>query len=544
MSYLVLARKYRPQTFEEVVGQEHIGTTLMNSILSNRVAHAYLFAGSRGVGKTSMARIFSKVLNCPKAKKGVPCNKCEICQTISQGSDMDVIEIDGASNRGVEDISILRDGTKYMPSRGKYKIYIIDEVHMLTKHAFNALLKTLEEPPDHVKFIFATTEPNKVPDTILSRCQRFDFKRISPADIVVRLGQIAEKEGVAVEEKALFQIAQAARGGMRDSQSLLDQAFSFCEGDITSEKVSQVLGILPQEKVVSFLQSLLDKQLPEALTFLDEIYWAGVDLREFLDQCLEGLRNLMVISLLGDKGRDLSGSALGEEWQGLVSKVTIDELLMYLQVLTATREKLKLDTQPRILIEMAFVYLSRLEHFSSLAGLLENRPALPSGGAPRSIESKSPSPDSRSPSGPSPQKSPPPKGERGNSSPPPAPEPPKKIEGNVKSNWGEILKALQKKYPGHATSLGKGKLMEEKGGILKLAYSPSHEIHREMVEEKAAREKIEEFLKEITGQTLHLKFVKTEDQAVESQKLSIDLPPMIFKALDVFSGELILPEKD
>lgn len=225
--YTALARRFRPQTFSEVVGQERIAQTLRNAILENRVAHAYLFTGARGVGKTSMARIFAKALNCPNTKDGVPCNECEICRGISAGNDVDVSEIDGASNRGIDDIRSLRANVNVRSMRSKHKVYIIDEVHMLTKEAFNALLKTLEEPPPLVKFVFCTTEPNKVPDTILSRCQRFDFGTISTDNIEIRLSQLAEAEGFTVEQEALELVARRAAGSMRDSQSLFDQLLAF-----------------------------------------------------------------------------------------------------------------------------------------------------------------------------------------------------------------------------------------------------------------------------------------------------------------------------
>ena len=244
MSYIVLSRRYRPKSFNEIVGQKHIVTTLVNALQSDRVAHAYLFAGPRGVGKTSMARILSKALNCQKGTAGNPCNKCSTCNSITNGNDIDVLEIDGASNRGIDEVRNIRQNVGYAPAVSRYKIYIIDEVHMLTKEAFNAILKTLEEPPEHVKFIFATTSPSRVPDTVQSRCQRFDFKNISVPDISDRLAQICKTENISAEEEVFQSIAKYARGGLRDSESILDQLASFCHEKITLKDVYDIFGVV------------------------------------------------------------------------------------------------------------------------------------------------------------------------------------------------------------------------------------------------------------------------------------------------------------
>ncbi len=244
--YVVIARRYRPQTFDELVGQEHVARALQQAITSDRVGHAYLFTGARGVGKTSAARILAKALNCVNGPTPTPCNECDICRCVSTGDDVDVIEIDGASNRGIDEIRQLRQNVAVRPSRARFKIYIIDEVHMLTKEAFNALLKTLEEPPEHVKFIFATTEPHKIPITILSRCQRFDFAGIRAGQIQTRLMQIAAAEGVEVEPAAVQILASRAAGSMRDSQSLLEQLLAVADRRITAADVTQLLGIAPR----------------------------------------------------------------------------------------------------------------------------------------------------------------------------------------------------------------------------------------------------------------------------------------------------------
>ncbi|MEM9703994.1 MAG: DNA polymerase III subunit gamma/tau, partial [Planctomycetota bacterium] len=307
--YTVLARRYRPQTFAEVIGQGHVARALTNAIATGRVAHAYLFTGARGVGKTSTARIFAKALNCPNAptsgpNAGVPCNACDICEAVSEGADVDVLEIDGASNNGVDHIRDLRGNVTVKPMRAKYKVYIIDEVHMLSKAAFNALLKTLEEPPGGVKFVFCTTEPNKLPDTILSRVQRFDFATVHVQNIIQRLAAIAEAEGYEVEQPALELVARRAAGSMRDSQSLFDQLLSFGgagsesseKNRITADEVHRLFGTASDDRLVSLVGCCVRGEPAGALNELEVAIGDGVQLDEFIDQIVGYLRDLMVLS--------------------------------------------------------------------------------------------------------------------------------------------------------------------------------------------------------------------------------------------------------
>src|SRR6266542_435099 len=306
--YTVLARRYRPQQFADLVGQEPVARALENALKSNRVAHAYLFTGARGVGKTSTARILAKALNCEHGPTTQPCGECAMCKSIASGEDVDVLEIDGASNNGVERVRELRANVQYRPSRARYKIYIIDEVHMLTAPAFNALLKTLEEPPPHVKFIFATTEVQKIPITILSRCQRFDFAGIGTGRIVERLRQIVASEGMEADDEALELVARRAGGSMRDAQSLLDQLLAFGESRLSVQHVHQLLGTANEDRVAELAAAVLGRDAKRALELLAATTDEGVQLGEILDQLIEYWRDLMVAAAAGGEGVTLNAT--------------------------------------------------------------------------------------------------------------------------------------------------------------------------------------------------------------------------------------------
>src|SRR6185437_16200530 len=300
VNYEVFARKYRPQTFDDLVGQTHVSRTLKNAVAQNRLAHAYLFVGPRGVGKTSTARILAKSLNCIKGPTITPCGVCDNCREIAGGNSLDVIEIDGASNNSVEDVRQLRENVRYAPAKGRYKIYLIDEVHMLSSAAFNALLKTLEEPPDHVKFIFATTEPQKVLATILSRCQRFDLHRI-PANLIAQhLQFIAKKEKITLEPAAAHAIARGAEGGLRDAESMLDQLVAFCGETIAESDVLNVFGFTSEQIVSDLTGRILRGETPEAITLLDEQAAAGKEMMKLMSDLIAHLRDLLVFKVKPD----------------------------------------------------------------------------------------------------------------------------------------------------------------------------------------------------------------------------------------------------
>ncbi|MCK5082236.1 MAG: DNA polymerase III subunit gamma/tau, partial [Candidatus Omnitrophica bacterium] len=291
MSYIVLARKHRPQTFDEVVGQEHITDLLTKTIRSDRLTHAYLFCGPRGIGKTSCARILAKSLNCEKGPTLIPCGKCSACIEITKGTSFDVLEIDGASNRGIDEIRTLRENVKFAPSYGRYKIYIVDEVHMLTPEAFNALLKTLEEPPEHVKFIFATTAPNKIPATIISRCQRFDFKRISMNIIIDTLSKVSKKEKFKIDQEALYAIGKAAQGSLRDALSILDQLSALSEKGIVSSDVFSMLGLVETQFLFELTDALCEKNCSLCLQTLEKIIDKGKDIKQLSRDITEHFRH-------------------------------------------------------------------------------------------------------------------------------------------------------------------------------------------------------------------------------------------------------------
>ncbi len=323
MSYLVLARKFRPQVFEEVIGQPHVTRTLQNALKTGRVAHAYLFSGPRGVGKTSVARILAKALNCQEGPGPNPCNRCPSCLEITQGGNLDVFEIDGASNRGIDDIRELRENIRYLPARGRYKIYIVDEVHMLTKEAFNALLKTLEEPPDQAIFIFATTELNNVPLTIYSRCQSFNFRRIAPEAMVTHLGRLVAQEQIAYREEALRLIARQAEGSIRDSLSLLDQILSFSPEEINESIIQEILGLVDRRLLLDLAQAVLGGDLKRIMGLVGQVYEYGYDLKVFFKDLVEVFRSLLLVKMGEDQGPllDLSREEV-DEFKGMSAPVS------------------------------------------------------------------------------------------------------------------------------------------------------------------------------------------------------------------------------
>ena len=381
MGYEVLALKWRPQTFDEVVGQDHITRTLKKAVESSRLSHAYLFSGPRGCGKTSTARILAKVINCTSLQGGNPCNACESCVGVVQGRNLDVMEIDGASHTGVNEVRDLQESIGYVPSQFKNKIYIIDEVHMLSTHAFNALLKTLEEPPPHVYFVFATTAPHKIPDTIKSRCQRHNFKRLEVRDIADHLEKICVEEKVRFEKDALRLLARKAEGSMRDGQSLLDQCITASSGDVKTHAVRDILGLLDQEMILRFMRTVADGDPTGVLKELDSAIHEGVDLEELVNALLDGFRDLMLLAVPGDLG-DLvfrSSDEL-ESMRGLLARYDLGDLVTIVERLCGLGPRLKIAGDPRILLESMLVDLALLDRQVAIRDLIEKLEG--SGGAP------------------------------------------------------------------------------------------------------------------------------------------------------------------
>ena len=371
-SYIVLARKWRPQTFADLVGQQHIAVTLQNAIMQNRVAHAFLFTGSRGVGKTSSARIFAKALNCEHAPCEEPCNACQSCREITEGRSLDVVEIDGASNRGINEIREVLEAVRYAPSRDRYKIYIIDEVHMLTTEAFNALLKTLEEPPAHVVFIFATTDPNKIPVTILSRCQRYDFKRISNEDLFAHLSSIAHAEQIDFEPSALRLIARTARGGVRDALSAMDQVIAFAPPPITGDRAAEVLGVATRETLTAMVKAILDQDVAKAIACIGRVEHYGQNLALFANDLLEFLRDATVVAAApqSDIPTELS-PAERAEIRSWLTQASIDRFQRLFHIWYQTTDSLSKNLSPRLALEMAAIRMCQVETVVPLDNILE-----------------------------------------------------------------------------------------------------------------------------------------------------------------------------
>lgn len=381
MTYLVLARRWRPQTFADIVGQEHVTRTLQNAIRAGRVAHAFLFTGVRGVGKTTAARVLAKALNCEQGPAPEPCNTCVHCQAIANGSALDVVEIDGASNTGVDDVRAIIENVRYRPAQCRFKIYIVDEVHMLSTSAFNALLKTLEEPPAHVKFIFATTDPHKVPATIQSRCQRYDFKRLPLSLIVRHLGEIAAREGLEISEKGLFLLARESEGSMRDAQSLLDQVIAFAGQQITDEQILRALGLVDRALVTELASAILARDPAKVLEVVEQVYVRGHDLRRFVRDSVEHFRNIAVVQ--AGAAALLKEELPIEELEALQKQA---ETASFLDVERVFRTLLHAEAElgrtpvPKLCLEMHLLRLAMAEPLVSLAALSEQLRQLAAGG--------------------------------------------------------------------------------------------------------------------------------------------------------------------
>ncbi|MDD2331358.1 MAG: DNA polymerase III subunit gamma/tau [Candidatus Cloacimonetes bacterium] len=459
MSYIVLARKYRPQTFSEVYAQDHITTILQNALKTGRIAHAYLFTGPRGVGKTSLARILAKSLNCEQGPTLTPCGVCTNCTEITAGVSNDVIEIDGASNTGVNDIRELQRELLYAPAQSKSKIYIIDEVHMLTNNAFNALLKTLEEPPESVIFIFATTEPHKVIPTIVSRCQRFDFKRIPVDSIVSLLKDVLSKEGISIDNESLYLIARKADGGMRDALSLMDQVLSYCAREVEISKVREIFGMLPNATYQSILKAISNKDGRGVIQTLHQVFEQGTDLQELLNNLMDFIR-IVLLSKIGIKSLDINPDEYSI-YQGCAQDFEVNTLTYIISVLIQTKQDIKTSGNPYLILEVVMLKLTKIEDMEDISKIL-NR--LDNCGLQAAI-----------PQNPPPQAGPKPKSPIPNPTPAPTPTPQTKEESEyifdfseqkVHEIWDLIVARIKKEMPSAGLLLEKNHTITETGNHL------------------------------------------------------------------------------
>ena len=524
MGYVVLARKYRPQVLDDVVGQEHIITILKNAIREDRIAQSFLFVGSRGIGKTSTARILAKILNCEKraAQDVDPCNACPSCKEITDGSSFDVLEIDGASNRGIDEIRNLRENVKFKPAGGAFKVYIIDEVHMLTQEAFNALLKTLEEPPSHVKFIFATTEPHRVLPTIISRCQRYDFRRIPTKEIAASLNTIAEKEKIRIDKKALFAVAKAAEGGMRDAQSILDQVANYSKGEISLSDTEAVLGLTKEKTYIELIEYIAAKKTPAALTLIQNVISEGKDLRDFNKGLLELFRDMMVIKSVPhpEKLVDRLDETV-DILRGCAETFGLEDILYCLTILQKLVAELRYSTFPQINTEVAVLKMTNRADMVAISDILEHLDSLSeeqsedkksSAAAPRSRLKKNPRERIE---------------KRVNSyiaqhtakkdDPAETPSADRHCSfQEIEEKWQTILSIVKKERMSTGTFLSEAEPIDVEGNRIIIALASEFQFHKEALETTDNVSLVEKTVRDVTAAKMKVTYVVTEKDGTES----------------------------
>ena len=537
MPYVVLARRWRPQLFSEVVGQEHVTKTLQNAISGDRIAHAYLFSGPRGVGKTTVARILAKAVNCSEGPRPEPCEKCTTCREISSGRSIDVIEIDAASNRGIDEIRELRESVKFAPVSGRYKVYIIDEAHMLTIEAFNALLKTLEEPPGHVIFILATTEPHKIPATILSRCQRFDFRMLNHKEIVERLRKLADADKFSIDDEALSLIAESADGAMRDAESILDQLLSFSGGEIQTEEVSNLLGLGAYHLLDQLVENILQSDAAESLKSLNALADHGADLNQCLKKLVGYFRDLMVYKINPDL-IDASETRL-QQLAKQSKDVSTDRLMKIARVLAQTESDIKQLGYERLNLELALVKLSRLREDAIpldkvLSKLEEIESKITAGIVKPTAVAAEPEPVYNEAAASTEVQ------EEADESDP------------LRAAWSKLLRAIKEKHPPalHAF-LKEASPVSISDDSLTINFGPRFNWHREQVEEPENKEAIEAELSELMGDPMNLKISATDSsRGVEDSKQEVPMSQREMRrdagqdesvrlVLDTFNGRIV-----
>lgn len=573
MTYIAFARKYRPQTFDDIIGQSHVTTTLKNAISQDRVAHAYLFAGPRGVGKTTAARILAKALNCEKGPSAKPCNKCAVCAEIVSGSSLDVLEIDGASNRGIDEIRTLRENVKFAPTKGKFKIYIIDEVHMLTGEAFNALLKTLEEPPQHVKFIFATTQAHKVPPTILSRCQRFDFRRIASKEVVASLKNIAKAEGLDIDDEALGMIAKYSDGGMRDAQVMLDQITSSSSKKVKAADVAKMLGTVEDDALFGLSGAIKTKDAVKALGIVDSLVNEGKDVAQTVLGLIEHFRNIAVAKVAADSSDliDAGGEKI-QRYKEEAEGFTVEEILYSIYTLSNAVDFIRKASLSRVPLEAALIKLTinrPIVPLDEIAGRVEALEKL-------GVSAKSAAPiEIASSAGVRPQpprndgekwgQSPPQVQQRFGDSPhfsPPAKAPEKPAGGgklinieDIHSEWLKIINYIMPKKISIASYLQEGYPVGVGDKTLSIGFSKELQFHKEVLDSPENRAMIEEAIKEVLGAEFKVTLILTEpvnlpkrrtngsishasDDPDEIEPLGGEVDPIVKSAMEIFGGDM------
>ncbi|MGI8436350.1 MAG: DNA polymerase III subunit gamma/tau [Chthoniobacterales bacterium] len=566
MSYQVFARKYRPQTFDDLVGQAHVTRTLKNAVAQNRLAHAYLFVGPRGIGKTSTARILAKALNCVNGPTTTPCGVCDSCKEITAGNSLDVLEIDGASNNGVEQVRELRDNVRYAPSKGHFKIYIIDEVHMLTSAAFNALLKTLEEPPPHVKFIFATTEPQKVLPTILSRCQRFDLHRI-PANLIAdHLQFIAGKEKVTLQPAAAHAIAKGADGGLRDAESMLDQLVAFCGEKIAEEDVLSVFGFTSEQTVARFTEKILRGETAAALDLLYAEAESGKDMMKLMSDLIAYLRDLLVSKVKPDAVADDFNPELQEALKTQAALVETDRLLELIDQFASAEGRMKWAPNKRLHFEVAVIKAIQTLEQVTLNEVIENLSALRSGDTPVASKKSSPAkpgpPMTRKevPSKPSPvpasrvAEKPAPSARAGDSAADGGHRPPLQDSLNLETVWKKAVEQIRARRPLINTWIESAQVLGSEGRSFLLGFPPEQKAAMDSIGMPRNREFLEALLKEISGRDWTVKVSPKEGLVAKPPAAPVEErppapekadshdtfkdDPLIRSALEIFQGEI------
>ena len=569
MSYQVFARKYRPQTFDDLVGQAHVTRTLRNAVEQNRLAHAYLFVGPRGIGKTSTARILAKALNCVNGPTVSPCGVCDSCKEIAQGNSLDVLEIDGASNNGVEQVRELRDNVRYAPSKGHFKIYIIDEVHMLTSAAFNALLKTLEEPPEHVKFIFATTEPQKVLPTILSRCQRFDLHRI-PANLIAdHLQFIAGKEKVTLEPAAAHAIAKGADGGLRDAESMLDQLVAFCGETIAEADVLNVFGFTSEQTVASFTEKILQGATADALELLHSEADNGKDMMKLRSDLIDYLRDLLVFKVKPDAVADEFNPELQHALQTQAALVETDRLLELIDQFAGAEGRMKWAPNKKLHFEVAVIKAIQTLEQVTLNEVIENLSALRDGTAPaapkpraKTVEPPKPVNITKPVPSPPPAKAPPavakqePKAAAPEQTSSAAQQSTETVDPDAL--WMKAVEQIRARRPLIRGWIESAKPLGTEGRFFHVGFPPEQKTAMESLLMPRNRDFLQAVLKEISGRDWDLKFTVKEGLVAEPPP-EVDPPrptngsaaakpvdtaadfkddPLIRQALEIFKGEI------